>query len=398
MTNINDPIVIVSMARTPMGAFQGELSPLAAHELGSHSIRATMAAVDLGENDIDDVIMGCVLPAGQGQAPARQAALNAGLSLSTGATTVNKMCGSGLKAIMLGHDQIMAGTSNIVLAGGMESMTNAPYLLEKARGGFRMGHGKVMDHMFLDGLEDAYDTGKLMGVFADETAEKLQITKEEQDNFALESLDRAIKANDNGHFDAEIVPIVVIDRKGETTIESDELPRTARPEKIPSLKPVFRPEGTVTAATSSGISDGAANVILMKRSEAEKRGLKILAEIKAHSTHAQKPSEFTLAPIGAVEKVLEKTGWAANDVDLFEINEAFAMVTLAAMKHLSLPHEKVNIYGGACALGHPIGASGARILVTLLNAMAQNDLKTGIASLCIGGGEAVAIAVERPAA
>ena len=398
MTDLNDPIVIVSMARTPMGAFQGELTALAAHELGSHAIRATMAAVDFGDSDVDDVIMGCVLPAGQGQAPARQAALNAGLSLDTGATTVNKMCGSGLKAIMFGHDQILAGSSKIVLAGGMESMTNAPYLLEKARGGMRMGHGKVVDHMFFDGLEDAYDKGKLMGVFADEVAEKLQITKDEQDNFALESLARAQKANDNGHFEAEITPIVVINRKSEDTIESDELPRQARPDKIPTLKPAFRPEGTVTAATSSGISDGAASVILMKRSEAEKRGLNILATIKAHSTHAQAPNEFTLAPIGAVEKVLSKTGWAANDVDLFEINEAFAMVTLAAMKQLSLPHEKVNIYGGACALGHPIGASGARILVTLLNAMAQNDLKTGVASLCIGGGEAVAIAVERSAA
>ena len=398
MTHLEDPIVIVSMARTPMGAFQGELSTLAAHELGTYTVKANLEQTKLDPANIDDVIMGCVLPAGQGQAPARQAALNGGLPQSTPATTINKMCGSGLKSVMFAHDLIAAGSANIVLAGGMESMTNAPYLLDKARGGQRMGHGKVLDHMFLDGLEDAYDKGKLMGVFADETAEKMQITREEQDNFALESLSRAQKAAEEGVFEGEIVPLTIKHRKGEVEITADELPRQARPEKIPGLRPAFTPDGTVTAATSSGISDGAASLILMKKSEAEKRGLSVIAEIKGHSTHAQAPNEFTLAPIGAMEKLFEKTGWAANDVDLFEINEAFAVVTLSAMKQLSLPHEKVNVYGGACALGHPIGASGARILVTLLNALQQKGLEKGIATLCIGGGEAVAVAVERTAA
>ncbi len=398
MSKSDQDIVIVSAARTPMGAFQGELSSLAAHQLGSYAIEETVKRANLKSEDIDDVIMGCVLPAGQGQAPARQASRNAGLPDDIGATTINKMCGSGLKAVMMGHDQIKAGTSDIVLAGGMESMTNAPYLLDKARGGHRMGHGKVLDHMFFDGLEDAYDKGKLMGVFADEVAEKLQITRDEQDNFALESLARAQKATESGDFTAEIVPLTIKHRKGEDIVDTDELPRQARPEKIPGLRPAFRPDGTVTAATSSGISDGAATLILMTRGEADKRGLPSLATIVSHASHAQHPSEFTLAPIGATQKALDKAGWTANDVDIFEINEAFAMVTLAAMKQHAIPHEKVNVYGGACALGHPVGASGSRILVTLLNALEKRGETKGLATLCIGGGEAVALTVERDAA
>jgi len=378
-----------------MGAFQGELSPLAAHQLGSQSITATLDNAGIKPDSIDEVLMGCVLPAGQGQAPARQAALNAGLLQSTGATTINKMCGSGLKSVMLGHDLIRAGSANTILAGGMESMSNAPYLLDKARGGYRMGHGNIIDHMFMDGLEDAYDKGKLMGVFADDTARQMQISRESQDEFAIESLNRAQRAANDGCFAGETAAVTVETRKGRFTIDTDELPRTAKPDKIPHLKPAFHPEGSVTAATSSGISDGAASLVLMKRSQADKMGLKIRAQIAAHATHARAPADFTLAPIGALEKLFDQTGWAVNDVDLFEINEAFAVVTLAAMKQLALPHEKVNIHGGACALGHPIGASGARILVTLLSAMEQKDLKTGMASLCIGGGEAVGIAIER---
>ncbi len=393
----HDPIVIVGLARTPQGAFQGELAGFTAAELGTRAIKAAIERSGLKTDDVEDVIMGCVLPAGQGQAPARQASLGAGLPQATGATTINKMCGSGLKAVMMAHDNILAGSAGIMVAGGMESMTNAPYLLPKARGGFRMGHGQVMDHMFLDGLEDAYDRGKLMGCFADDTARNLQITREEQDKFALESLSRAQNATKTGAFSAEIVPIKIKTKEGEVTIAEDESPKKARPEKIPQLKPAFGPDGTVTAANASSISDGAAAVVLMRKSEAEKRKLKILATIQAHATHAQKPAEFTLAPIGAMEKVLKKAGWSAKDVDLFEINEAFAVVTLAAIKGLSLPHEKVNVNGGACALGHPIGASGARILATLVSALEKRGLKKGIASLCIGGGEAVAVAVERAA-
>tara|TARA_B100000686_G_C16749014_1_gene951286 strand:- start:491 stop:1711 length:1221 start_codon:yes stop_codon:yes gene_type:complete len=401
-TNRTDnPVVIVSAARTPMGAFQGELSALTGHALGTEAIKAAVAKVKLDENDIDEVIMGCVLPAGQGQAPARQAALNAGLPLKTGATTVNKMCGSGMKAVMYAHDQLIAGSADTVLAGGMESMSNAPYLLDKARGGMRMGHGRVIDHMFHDGLEDTYDTlpngaGKSMGVFADETAVGAKVSRADQDNFALESLKRAQAAQSSGAFDGEITPVTYETRKGSVTIDSDELPKKARPEKIPDLRPAFTKDGTVTAATSSGISDGAAVLLMMRKSDAEQRGLKVLAEITAHSTSARKPSEFTLAPIDAITSVLDKAGWNKDEVDLFEINEAFAVVTLAAMQALDLDHEKVNVYGGACALGHPIGASGARILVTLLNAMTQKDVKKGVASLCIGGGEAVAVAIQRP--
>ncbi len=390
----NDPVVIVSMARTPMGAFQGELSSFTAVELGSAAIAETLKRGGLNAGDVDDVIMGCVLPAGLGQAPARQAALGAGLPEATGATTVNKVCGSGMRAVMIAHDQLIAGTTTLTIAGGMESMSNAPYLLDKARSGYRMGHGKVYDHMFLDGLEDAYDKGQAMGVFADETARKLQITRDEQDKFALASLERATRAIKDGDFRAEIVPLTAKGKKGDTVIADDEGPSRAKPEKIPQLKPAFTPDGTVTAATSSSISDGAAALLLMRKSEAEKRGLKIIAAIRAHATHSQKPAEFTIAPVGATRKVVEKAGWTMKDVELFEINEAFAVVTLAAMRELGLPHDKVNVNGGACALGHPIGCSGARIIVTLLSAMQKRGLKKGVASLCIGGGEATAMALE----
>lgn len=390
----NDPVVIVGMARTPMGAFQGELASFTAVDLGKTAIAEALKRSTLTAADIEDVIMGCVLPAGQGQAPARQAAIKAGLLESTGATTISKMCGSGMKAVMLAHDNILAGSSAIMIAGGMESMSNAPYLLDKARGGYRMGHGRVLDHMFIDGLEDAYDKGQLMGVFADQTAVTCQITRAEQDNFAVQSLSKAQNATKTGAFAGEIVAMKIKTKDGETIIAEDESPKKGKPDKIPTLKPAFSPEGTVTAATSSSISDGAAALVLMRKSDAVKRGLKIIAEIKAHATHAQKPSEFTLAPIGATRKVMEKAGWKAQDVDLFEINEAFAVVTLAAIKELSLDAAKVNVNGGACALGHPIGASGARIMVTLLSALQARGLKKGVASLCIGGGEATAIALE----
>jgi acetyl-CoA C-acetyltransferase len=390
----NDPIVIVGMARTPMGAFQGELAGFAASDLGKAAIEEALKRSGLKAADIEEVIMGCVLPAGQGQAPARQAALKAGLPESAGATTINKMCGSGMKAVMLAHDSLLAGAAALIIAGGMESMSNAPYLLDRARGGYRLGHGKIYDHMFLDGLEDAYDKGQLMGVFADDTARKLQISREDQDKFALASLSRAQRAAKEGDFKAEITALKIKTKEGETLISEDECPKKAKPEKIPQLKPAFTPDGTVTAATSSSISDGAAALVLMRKSEAKKRGLKIIAEIKAHATHAQKPAEFTLAPVGATRKVLEKSGWSVENVDLFEINEAFAVVTLAAMRGLNLPHDKVNVNGGACALGHPIGASGARIIVTLLAALEKRGLKRGVASLCIGGGEATAIALE----
>ena len=395
--NNNDPVVIVGMARTPMGAFQGELSGFTASDLGKVAIEESLRRSGLVAADVEDVIMGCVLPAGQGQAPARQAALKAGLPDSVGATTVNKMCGSGMKAVMLAHDNLLAGSAAVMIAGGMESMTNAPYILDKARGGYRMGHGKMYDHMFLDGLEDAYEKGQLMGVFADDTARKLQITRDEQDKFALASLSRAQRATTDGDFTAEIAVLKIKGKTGDTVIHEDESPKKGKPEKIPTLKPAFTPDGTVTAATSSSISDGAAALVMMRKSEAQKRGLKILAEIRAHATFAQKPAEFTLAPIGATRRVLDKAGWSTKDVDLFEINEAFAVVTLAAMRELNLSHDNVNVNGGACALGHPIGASGARILVTLLAALEKRGLKKGVAALCIGGGEATALAVERAA-
>jgi acetyl-CoA C-acetyltransferase len=386
----SDPVVIVGARRTPMGAFQGALADQTAPMLGARAIQAALTQSGLPAEDISEVIMGCVLPAGLGQAPARQAALGAGLPRAVPATTVNKMCGSGMKAAMLGCDQILAGSADIVVAGGMESMSNAPYLLEKARAGLRMGHGRVTDSMFLDGLEDAYDRGRLMGTFAEDTAEKLQFSRKAQDDFALESLARARRATAEGGFRPEITPI-----SARTEITDDETPTKARPEKIPTLKPAFRPDGTVTAANSSSISDGAAALVLMRLSDAERRGLTPLAAIRAHATHAQDPAWFTTAPIGAMEKLLTKLGWSRGDVDLYEINEAFAVVTMAAMRDLDLPHDKVNVNGGACALGHPIGASGARILVTLLYALQTRGQTRGVASLCIGGGEATAVAIER---
>ncbi|KRW96319.1 acetyl-CoA C-acyltransferase [Paracoccus sp. MKU1] len=388
-----DPIVIVGAARTPMGGFQGDFAGVEAAALGATAIKAALGGLD--PQAVDEIIMGCVLPAGQGQAPARQAALGAGLPLGAGATTVNKMCGSGMKAAMLGHDLILAGSADVVVAGGMESMSNAPYLLPKARGGYRMGHGQVMDHMFLDGLEDAYDKGRLMGTFAEDCAEAYQFTREAQDEFAISSLTRAQKAIAAGHFAGEIAPVTVRGRGGEVVVDTDEQPGKARLDKIPTLKPAFRPGGTVTAANSSSISDGAAALVLMRASEAERRGLTPRARILGHATFADKPSLFPTAPIGSVRRLLERTVTALSDYDLFEVNEAFAVVAMAAMRDLGLSHEVVNVHGGACALGHPIGASGARVLVTLLAALETHGGQRGIASLCIGGGEATAVAIER---
>ncbi len=391
---LNDPVVIVSAARTPMGAFQGELKDLTAPQLGAAAIRAAVERAGINPTQVQEVIMGCVLPAGQGQAPARQAAIGSGLPLSTGSTTVNKMCGSGMKAAMLAHDLLAAGTNEVMVAGGMESMTNAPYLLPKARSGYRMGHQQVVDHMFLDGLEDAYDRGRLMGSFAEDCAGKYSFTREEQDKFAIASLERAQAANKNGWFAWEITPLAIKAGKNERFMEQDEQPFKANFEKIPTLKPAFRKDGTVTAANSSSISDGAAALVMMRRSTAGKLGLAPLAVVVGHSTHSQEPGWFTTAPVGAIKKLFDATGWSAGKVDLYEINEAFAVVTMAAMKEHGLPHERVNIHGGACALGHPIGASGARILVTLIGALRKNGGKRGIASLCIGGGEATAMAIE----
>jgi acetyl-CoA C-acetyltransferase len=390
-----DPIVIVSAARTPIGAFQGDFKDLAAPELGAAAIRAAIERANIAPDVIDETLFGCVLPAGQGQAPARQAAIGAGIPVSAGATTINKMCGSGMKAVMLAHDQLLAGSAKIAVAGGMESMSNAPYLLDRARGGYRMGHGRILDHMFLDGLEDAYDKGRLMGTFAEDCAQSYHFTREEQDDYAVTSLKRAQQATADGTFHAEIVPVTVKSAKLEREIIHDELPGKATLDRIPQLRPAFREGGTVTAANSSAISDGAAAVVLMHRSEAEHRGLKPLALIAGHATYAHKPALFPTAPIGAIRRLEERTGWNLSTIDLFEINEAFAVVVMAAMHDLDLPHEKVNVHGGACALGHPIGASGARILVTLLAALEKYELKRGIASLCIGGGEATAMAVER---
>ena len=391
-----DPIVIVSVARTPMGAFQGELKSFAAPELGAAAIRAAVERAKIRPEDVHEVIMGCVLPAGQGQAPARQASLGAGLPLAAGCTTVNKMCGSGMKAAMFAHDLLATESFDVIVAGGMESMTNAPYLLPKARSGLRMGHGQLIDHMFYDGLEDAYDKGRLMGTFAEDCASKYSFTREAQDHFAITSLQRAQKANTEGWFAWETTPIAIKAGKDEKFIETDEQPFKANLEKIPALKPAFRKDGTVTAANSSSISDGAAALVMMRRSTAEKRGLVPLAVVMGHATHAQAPSEFTTAPVGAIATLLKRTGWNAKQVDLYEINEAFAVVTMAAMKEHGLPHDKVNVHGGACALGHPIGASGARILVTLIGALRKYGLKRGVASLCIGGGEATAMALELP--
>ncbi|MGJ8674740.1 MAG: thiolase family protein [Pseudoalteromonas sp.] len=388
---MSESIVIVAAKRTPMGGFMGALSAVSSTQLGATAITAAISGI--APTEIDEVIMGCVLPAGLGQAPARQATLGAGLPLSVGATTINKVCGSGMKAIMLAHDLISAGSADVIVAGGMESMSNAPYLLPKARAGYRMGHGQVLDHMMLDGLENAYD-GKAMGCFAQDTADAEGITREQMDEFAVSSLSKASKAIADGTFVDEIAPVTVKDRKGEVIVDTDEGPGNAKPEKIPALRPAFKKDGTVTAANSSSISDGAAALVVMTASKAAALGLTPLAKIVAHATNAIKPEDFTVAPVGAIEKVFAKTGWTKDDVDLFEINEAFAMVTMLGANRLGLDVNKVNIKGGACALGHPIGASGARIVVTLLHALNQKGLKKGVAALCIGGGEATAIAVE----
>jgi acetyl-CoA C-acetyltransferase len=390
-----EDIVIVGAARTPMGGFQGDLSPASAPMLGSAAIAAAVKRAGLSVDDPQEIIMGCVLPAGQGQAPARQAALGAGLPLSAGCTTINKMCGSGMKATMLAHDLIKAGSNDIMISGGMESMTNAPYLLPKARQGLRMGHGQVADHMFLDGLEDAYDKGRLMGTFAEDCAGKYGFSREQQDEFAIRSLTRARQAIDDGTFAHEITAVTLTTRRGDRVIEHDEQPHKANIEKIPNLKPAFSKEGTVTAANSSSISDGAAALVLMTAETADKKGLQPLARILGHTTFAHEPGWFTTAPVYAIRNLLHALDMEAGDIDLFEINEAFAVVTMAAMNDLDLPANKVNVHGGACALGHPIGASGARILVTLLNALQKYDQDLGLAALCIGGGEATAIALER---
>ena len=389
----SDAIVIVAAARTPMGGFQGELSQVSAPTLGATAIKAAVEQAQLASEDIDEVLMGCVLPAGTKQAPARQASLGAGLPYSAGATTVNKVCGSGLKTVMMAHDLVAAGSANVVVAGGMESMSNAPYLLDKARGGYRMGHGQVLDHMMLDGLQDAYE-GLPMGNYAQATADSYGFTREDMDAFAIRSLQRAQEAIDKGYFESEVVPVTYQTRKGDVSVIVDEQPGKARLDKIPTLRPAFTKDGTVTAANSSSISDGAAASIVMRESDAQARGLTPLARIIGHATHSQKPAEFTIAPVGAMNKVLDKAGWKAGEVDLWEINEAFAMVTMVAIKDMGLDAEKVNVHGGACALGHPIGASGARLLVTLLHALKQQGKRKGITSLCIGGGEAVALAVE----
>ena len=386
-------IVIVGGARTPMGGFQGSLSSVSAVDLGAISIREAVARAGIAATDVDEVIMGCVLPAGLKQGPARQASLNAGLPAATGCTTINKLCGSGMKAVMQAHDALKAGSNSVMVAGGMESMSNAPYILEKARSGLRMGHGEIKDHMFFDGLEDAR-TGRLMGSFAQDTADQYGLTREDMDAYAIESLKRAQAAIENGTLAIEIVPVTVKTRKGEVMVKDDEQPLNANLDKIPTLKPAFKKDGTVTAANASSISDGASALVLMTASEAERRGLKPLARIVAHATQSQDPSEFTLAPIGAMTNLFNKTGWSAADVDLFEINEAFAMVAMLAMREHGLDHAKVNIYGGACAQGHPVGSTGSRIIITLINALQQTGGKRGVASLCIGGGEATAVAIE----
>jgi acetyl-CoA C-acetyltransferase len=375
--NASDPIVIAAAARTPMGGFQGELSPVTAPRLGSVAIAAALERAGVKGGEVSEVVMGCVLPAGMGQAPARQASFGAGIPEAVGCTTINKMCGSGMKAAMFGHDLIAAGSADVVVAGGLESMSNAPYLLDKARGGYRLGNGKIYDHMFIDGLEDAYDKGKLMGSFAEDTAEHYQFTREAQDEFAITSLKRAQTATEDGTFSSEITPVTVKTRKGETVVDTDEQPRNANLEKIPTLK------------------DGAAALVMMRMSEAEKRGITPLAIVRGHATHAQAPAWFTTAPIDAVKKVLDRVGWNKDEVGLFEVNEAFAVVTMAAMRDLDIPHEQMNVHGGACALGHPVGASGARIMATLMAAMGKYDVDRGVAALCIGGGEATAVALER---
>lgn len=391
----NDPIVIVSGARTPMGSFQGVLQGMTAPQLGAAAVRAAVSKSGIAPEDVTEVLMGCVLPAGQGQAPARQASFGAGLPESVPCTTVNKMCGSGMKTVMMGYDSLHARPKDVIVAGGLESMSNAPHLLPKMRSGQRLGHTVVQDHMFVDGLEDAYDKGRLMGTYAEDTAQHYQFTRDAQDAYAVESLRRAKTANEDGTLDNEMVAVSVKSRKGETEITRDEQPFSADIAKIPTLRPAFRGGGTVTAANSSSISDGAAALVMMRMSEAERRGLTPRAKIIATSSNAQEPKWFTTAPIGAIQRVLDQTGWSVGDVGLFEINEAFAVVTMAAMRDLDIPHDKVNVHGGACALGHPVGASGTRIIVTLMNAMEKHGQQRGIASLCIGGGEATAVAIER---
>ncbi len=389
-----DPVVIVSAARTPMGSFQSDFASLAAHDLGGVAIRAAMERAGVDGAAVDEVLFGNCLMAGQGQAPARQAALKAGLPLSAGAVTLSKMCGSGMKATMLAHDMLLAGSATVMVAGGMESMTNAPYLLQKGRGGYRIGHDKVYDHMMLDGLEDAYEPGRSMGTFGEDCAAKYQFTREQQDAFATASVQRAKAATESGAFAAEIAPVAVKDRSGERLVSVDEGPGKVKLDKIPSLKPAFKKDGTITAASSSSINDGAAALVLMRASTAAAKGLKPLARIVGHATHAQEPNWFATAPVGATQKLLSRTGWSVADVDLWEINEAFAVVPMALMTELSIPHDKVNVNGGACALGHPIGASGARIIVTLLHALRARGGTKGVATLCIGGGEATSMAFE----
>ncbi|MBP6019649.1 MAG: acetyl-CoA C-acyltransferase [Burkholderiaceae bacterium] len=391
---MSDPVVIVSVARTPMGSMMGSLSGLSGHELGAIAIKAAVERAGISPDAVDEVIMGNVLQAGQGQAPARQAAIGAGLPKSVPCTTIHKVCGSGMKAAMFAHDLILAGSADVVVAGGQESMSNAPYLLLRGRQGYRYGHSTVYDHMALDGLEDAYQRGTAMGVFAEDCADKYNFTREQQDAFSLESLQRARTATADGSFKWEITPVTIAGRKGDTVVDTDEGPTKAMPEKVPTLKPAFKKDGTVTAANSSSISDGAAAMVIMRESTAKKLGATPLARIVAHTQHAQEPNWFTTAPVGAMQKLFAKTGWTAEDVDLYEINEAFAVVTMAAMEDLKLPHNKVNIHGGATALGHPIGASGARLIATLVGGLRKTGGKRGVASLCIGGGEAVAIAIE----
>jgi len=392
---MSDPIVIVGAARTPMGGFQGALSGASAAELGGAAISAALQRAGVEASAVDELLMGCVLPAGQGQAPARQAGFAAGLPEGVPATTLNKMCGSGMKTTMLAHDQLLAGNGDVLVAGGMESMTNAPYLLSKMRGGARIGHGEVIDHMFLDGLEDAYDKGRLMGSFAEDCAEKYQFTREDQDAYALKSLSNAVEAIESGAFEAEVTPVALKARKGEMTVAVDEQPGNARPEKIPNLRPAFKKDGTVTAANASSISDGAAALVLMRESEAKARGLTSLARILGHGSHAQAPGWFTTAPVPAAQKLLERIGWSVADVDLWEVNEAFAVVPMAFMAEMGISRDIMNVNGGATALGHPIGASGTRIIVTLLHALERRGLKKGVAAICIGGGEGTAIAIER---
>jgi acetyl-CoA C-acetyltransferase len=389
-----DPIVIVSAARTPMGAFQGDFSSVSANELGAVAIKAAVERAGIKPADVQEIIMGNCLMAGQGQAPARQAGIKAGLPVSAGATTISKMCGSAMKAAMQGYDGLVAGSVDVVVAGGMESMTNAPYLILKGRGGYRMGHGKIYDHMMLDGLEDAYEEGRSMGTFGEDCAAKYHFSRADQDAFALASVKRAQAATEDGSFKWEIAPVTVKGRAGEVTIDKDEGPVKAKPEKIAALKPAFKKDGTITAASSSSINDGAAALVLMRKSTADKMGLKPIAKLLGHATHSQEPEWFTTAPIGAIEKLYKKVGWTSADVDLFEINEAFAVVPMAAMQEHKIPHDKINVNGGACALGHPIGASGARIIVTLLGALKKRNLKKGVAALCIGGGEGTAVAIE----